>query len=63
MKLVTTTGDFDAYSKSYLENQKLSCQDNVRVEVAGKEEAFDFTFLTERSLVQWVVNADEMNVQ
>lgn len=35
----------------------------MRVEVAGREEAFDFTFLTERSLVQSVVNADEMNVQ
>lgn len=43
------------HSKSYLEDYTLSCQDNVRVEVAGREEACDFAFLTGRSLVRSII--------
>lgn len=48
------------HSKSDLEDYKLSCQDNVRVEVVRRETAFDFAFLTGRSLVQSTASADEM---
>lgn len=46
------------HSKSNLKNYKLSCQDIVRVEVSGREEAFDFAFLT-RSLVLPIASTDE----
>lgn len=48
------------HSKYDLEDYKLSCQDNVKVEVAGRKEAFDFALFSGRSLIQSIASVDEM---
>lgn len=49
-----------SHSKSDLKNYKLSCQNIVKVEVSGREGAFDFAFLTGRSSDPPIPSTDDM---